>query len=359
MSEKVEHATESSFDPPSTGLAARVADLETTVQTLNDLLAKLSARTSRSFDDMKAEALPKVGRDDLMAIRKELEKIDARIEDIVDEVGFGAALDLAKVPPAILEHAYQAILDDIVAALKKARGAHDADAHIVQSLEQLRLKTSGSELFHYRVHEHRIEVSVRKPLEKGLVSARQVQVTYVELQRHLLEPIHSYQPKNFRAFVKIKSEEFAVDRALHLGRDLERTIVETSTLRARLDRLETQVAGALRDVQDFAGGLRETLANVATRESVEALQLRFAAFEARLRPAESKSDAPEGPRLADRVLGALRGEGRTIAELRRDLDVPDAELRHVLSDLESHGLAASSTKGRTTTYRLKEESNDA
>ncbi len=359
MSERVEDVRESAFDAPATGLAAQVAELEATVQTLNELLAKVSARMLRGIDDVRDETRNKVGYGDLAGIRKDLERIGSRIDDIVSEVGYGEALDLAKVPPAILEHAYQAILDDLVAALRKALGEHDSDMHIVRSLEQLRLKTSGSELFHYRAQDHRIEVGLRKPLEKGLVSARQVQMTYEELQRHLREPIHTHTPKNFRALVKIKSGEFAVDRALHLGREVDQAIAQTSTLRDRLDRLETQVAGALKDVQEFAAGLRDTLANVATGESVEALQMRVAAIEGRLQAQESKSATPEEPPIADRVLTALAGRARSLAELRRDLGVSDSDLHEVLVDLESRHLITSSMRGRTAEYRLREESDNA
>ena len=359
MSEKVEEVQESGFDAPATGLAAQVAQLEEAVQTLSSLVSTLSAQMQRSMDDLRDEARGKVGHADLAAIRKDLERIRSRVDDVVDEVGYGETLDPAKVPPAILEHAYQAILDDIVAELKKTLGAHDSERHIEGSLEQLRLKTSGSELFHYRAQAHRIEVGVRRPLEKGLISARQVQITYEELRRHLLEPIHSHSPRNFRALVKLKSQEYAVDRALTLTLDVERASGRTQALQERLDRLEAQVAGALKDVQDFAANLRVTLANVATRESVEALGMRVMAIEGRLPSQESNPAAPGEPSPEDGVLANLAGGARTVAELRRDLGVADEALREALARLETRGLIASTVRGRTTTYRLKEDSDNA
>lgn len=358
MTEKVE-ASPPDFEGPPTGLAARVAELEESIRTLNDLVAQLNARMARSVEDLKEEIHDRADRSDVALFRKDLDKIAARVDEALDEVGFGERLDPSKVPPAILEQGYQAILDDIVGELKRARGTHDSERYIVQALEQLRLRTSGSEFFHFRPHVHRIEVGVRKPLEKGLVSARQVQMTYEELQRHLLEPIHYHQPRNFRALVKAKSQEFAVDRALHLTRDAEQAGARTSALQERLTRLEAQVAGALRDVQDFAANLRETLENVATRESVEALQMRLSSMEARLATTGSRTDAPSLDFDAQRILAVLRGGDRTEAELRRELHAPEAPLREALRDFESRGLIVSSLRGRTTTYRLREVTDDA
>jgi len=359
MSEKVEAVPESGFESPATGLAAQVAHLEEALETLGALLAKLNARTEQGLDDLRDEARDKVGRDELAAIRKELERLGSRVDDVVDEVGYGETLDPAKVPPAILEHAYQAILDDIVAELKKTLGAHDSERHIGGSLEQLRLKTSGSELFHFRPQDHRVEVSLRKPLEKGLVSARQVQMTFEELRRHLLEPIHTHAPKNFRALVKLKSQEFAVDRALHLARDVERLGDQTRALQIRLDRLETHVAGALKDVQDFAENLRATLANVATRESVEALEMRLSAMQGALAPQATREVAPQEASPDEALIALLADGPRTVAELRRDLGIADNILREALARLEARNRIAPTVRGRTTTYRLKEDSDNA
>ncbi|TLZ52044.1 MAG: hypothetical protein E6K18_03590 [Methanobacteriota archaeon] len=366
MSEKTDGVLDHGGDdaPPIASreeLAAQVAELEETVQTLNNLLSTFSARMLRNVDDLKEEMGRRVGYGDLQPIQKDLEKVRAKIDDIVDEVGYGEALDIAKVPPDILEAAYQAILDDLLAELKKARGAHDAEQHVIRSLEELRLKTSGSELFHYK--PHRIHVGVARPLAKGLVSARQVQMTFDELVRHLLEPIHYHTPRNFRALIKIKSQEFAVDKALFLANSWEKAGPQLPALTERLSKLEEQVAGALRDVQDFAAKLQGTLAGLATRESVEGLGMRLAAIEQRL--TESPAAIPP-PLVADgssgaaeeRVLAAPGSDPMSLAALKRALGLEEAVLREVLAGLESRGLVSSSVRGRYTVYR-REESNNA
>src|SRR6266571_2879473 len=247
MTERVEGREETGTEEVPVGsredLRAQVSELEETVQTLNNLLASFSARMLRNVDDLKDEMGRRVAYADLQPIQKDLEKIRGKIDDIVDEVGYGEALDIAKVPPMILEAAYQAILDDLVSTLKHVRGAHDAEQHVLGSLEALRLKTSGSELFHYK--PHRIHVGVARPIEKGLVSARQVQMTFDEPVRYLQEPIHSHSPKNFRALIKIKSQEYAVDKALSFATSWEKAGPQLATLQARVAQLESQVAGAL------------------------------------------------------------------------------------------------------------------
>ena len=344
-------------------LLGQVSELEETVQTLSNLLSSFSARMLRNVDDLKEEMGRRVSYADLQPIQRELEKIRGKIDDIVDEVGYGEALDIAKVPPSILEAAYQAILDDLVTELKDSRGAHDAEQHVVQSLEQLRLKTSGSELFHYK--PHRIHVGVARPLEKGLVSARQVQMTFDELVRHLLEPIHHHTPKNFRALIKIKSQEYSVDKALSLATAWEKAAPQLPSLQGRVTKLEEHVAGALRDLQDFAARLQTTLAGLATHESVEALGMRLAAIEERLAqsPPERDTAGPAGAADAanpeGRVLAALAVEPQSMAALKRALGVEEGVLKEVLAGLERRGLVSSSVRGRYTVYRTKEEHEHA
>ncbi|MEK6851103.1 MAG: hypothetical protein AABY30_01050 [Candidatus Thermoplasmatota archaeon] len=356
MSDKAEEARDDRAQeaPPATReeLTAQVSELEETVQTLNNLLSALSARMLRNVDDLRDEVRRRVVYADLQPFQKELDRIRARIDDIVDEVGYGEALDIAKVPPSILEAAYQGILDDVVAELKKVRGVHDAELHILHSLEQLRLKTSGSDLFLYK--PHRLHVGVAKALGKGLVSARQVQMTYEELLRHLLEPIHYHTPKNFRALIKIKSQEYSVDKALTLATAWEGAGPQLQTLQERVDRLEEQVRGALRDVQDFAARIQETLAGVATRESVEALGMRLVALEGRSRESPPAAEPPP----KEQVLAAL-GEPLTLAALRKATGLSEAAAKEALAELERDGLISSSVKGRHTVYERKEEREHA
>ncbi len=372
MSERAD-VRDGAADIPATTreeLAAQVAELEETVQTLSNLLSSFSARMLRNVDDLKDEVTRRATFGDLAAIQKELEKVRGRIDDIVDEVGYGEALDVAKVPPRIVEAAYQAILDDVAAELVTARGTHDAEVHIANSLEQLRLKTSGSELFHYRPQTHRIQVGVAKPLEKGLVSARQVQMTFEELLRHLLEAVHYHTPRNFRALIKIKSQEYAVDKALTLAKEVERIAPLLQDIDARIRRLEEHVTGALKDVEGFIERVQQLVGGAATQESVEALAMRIAELERRLAGSPPRAPTaaiepaavpspPTDAELERRVVDALAREPRSLAALKRELGRDEAALRPVLDALLAQDRISASARGRYTMYRMKEVNDDA
>lgn len=347
-------------------LASRVAELEGAVQALTNLTAALGAQMIRNADEFAAEVNGRVSLPDLQSLRKELEKVRDRVHDIADEVGYGDSVDVARIPPRILEAVYQTILDDIVDELKAACGLQDTELHIHRSLEELRRKTSGSELFQYR--PHRLHVAVGMALEKGRVSARQIQMTYEELTRHLLEPIAAHAPKNFRSLIRIKSQEYALEQALNFAKAWAQAGPRMEQLSERIALLEEQVTGALRDVREFAGQLRETLAATASQESVEAMGMRLAAMESRRtdgpRPAATTQGDPHpspegsGP-MAVRVLAALSDEPRSLAALQRELGIEESALREVLDDLGRRGLISSSARGRHTLYRKKEVGNDA
>jgi len=113
--------------------------------------------------------------------------------------------------------------------------------------------------------------------------------------------------------------------------------------------------------------LQETLAATATRESVEALGMRFADLERRVAafapPAESTRARSEPAAirsgLEGRILAALSAEPMGVAALESALGIGAVVLREILADLEHRGLISSSTRGRHTMYRTKEERNDA
>src|SRR6266511_1055803 len=184
-------------------------------------------------------------------------------------------------------------------------------------------------------------------------------MTFDELVRHLLEPIHYHTPKNFRALIKIKSQEYSVDKALSLATAWEKTAPQIPALHERLAKLEEQVAGALHDLQDFAATLQSTLAGLASHESVEALGMRLAAIEQRIsdqpRPSLPVPTVPATGDNESRVLRILGSEPQSLAALKRALGLEEGVLKAILADLEGRGLISSSVRGRYTVYRTKEE----
>lgn len=163
------------------------------------------------MDELGKHISKKAEVERIQKIEKGIKDIFEDIEELGEEIGYGETMNISKIPSQVLEAAYQTILDDVVKELKKSFGAHEAEKIIVGVTDDLRQRTSGSELF--RVRGSNIELEdVVMSIEKGLISNKQVQMTYEELVKKLAEHVPHYRPKNLRAMMRIKSLEFAVEK---------------------------------------------------------------------------------------------------------------------------------------------------
>jgi chromosome segregation ATPase len=162
-------------------------------------------------DEMGQLVSKKVEMERIHKIEKGIEDIFEDLDDLGEEMGYGESLNVGKVPPQVLEATYQTVLDDLTKELKKSFGSHETEKIIVRAADDLRLRTTGSELF--KVSGATIELEdVVRSIEKGLISNKQVQMTYEELLKKLAEHVPHHKPKNLRAILKIKSLEYAVDK---------------------------------------------------------------------------------------------------------------------------------------------------
>lgn len=178
-------------------------------------------------------------------LKKIVERADEKIEYINEESGIGETLDVSKIPPDILESVYDATLEDIVMAITKVLGPHDTELLITKTIEDLRSQTSGSELFKYDEGDLKTK-DLAKSLLNKLISPRQVHATYSELLNKLLGYAPHHKPKNFRAMIKLKSQEFAVDKATIL-------ISEFEKLRTNLDlvnKTQNEILKRLHDMDE-------------------------------------------------------------------------------------------------------------
>lgn len=162
-------------------------------------------------DEIDQRISKKVEMERVLKIEKGIEDIFDDLDDLSGEMGYGESLNVAKVPPQVLEATYQTILDDLTKELKKSFGSHETEKIILRVADELRLRTTGSELFRVRGAKIELEDVVRS-IEKGLISNKQVQMTYEELVKKLEEHVPHHKPKNLRAILKIKSLEYAVDK---------------------------------------------------------------------------------------------------------------------------------------------------
>jgi predicted nucleic acid-binding Zn-ribbon protein len=262
------------------GLKSQIgADLRRSISRLDTTIAELNERI---IDKPILESMMKnrVTRDDFADVmdelRKDLGKIENRISELAEEVGFGESLNVSKIPPTILESVYDATLADAVKALVQNMGPYDAEALILKILEDIRTQTSGSELFKYEGGRLKI-INLSKSLETKLISAKQIQATYSEILKRIKEHTPGYKPKNFRAMLKIKSQEFAVDKTSGLTEVLSNIHSELEEFKkvreeidARLSELEEvrySISNDLRELEQRLDALQ--VAPVATAVSSE------------------------------------------------------------------------------------------
>ncbi len=204
-------------------------------------------------DDIDQRISKKVEMERVLKIEKGIEDIFDDLDDLGEEMGYGESLNVAKVPPQVLEATYQTILDDLTKELKKSFGSHETEKIILNVADELRLRTTGSELF--RVAGAKIELEdIVRSIEKGLISNKQVQMTYEELLKKLSEHVPHHRPKNLRAIMKIKSLEYAVDK-------LRVLISEHDYVKKELERL---VRGQRRSEPKDSNGQRYNIPDART-----------------------------------------------------------------------------------------------
>jgi predicted nucleic acid-binding Zn-ribbon protein len=183
-------------------------DFKITIKSVEDNITSLSGKI-----DSMGQELEDSGRKygTYQHIIREMKKLDEKNEEILEEIGFGESMNVSKIPPKILESVYESTIEDIVNEIRKNRGTHDAETIINRTLEDIRTRTSGSELFYFDGRMLKTRNLANSIIHK-LISAKQVQTTYDELLRKLLEYLPGYKAKNFRAMIKLKSQEYAVDK---------------------------------------------------------------------------------------------------------------------------------------------------
>lgn len=183
-------------------------DYGKSIKTLEDSISALNKKIKALVADIE-ERGRRFGT--VQSIAREINKLDERTIEILEEIGFGESLNVTKIPPNILESVYESTIEGIVAEIRKNFGSHDAESIIRKTLEDVRTRTSGSELFYFDGRALRPR-KLAQAISAKLISAKQVQTTYDELLKKLLEYVPGYKARNFRAMIKLKSQEYAVDK---------------------------------------------------------------------------------------------------------------------------------------------------
>ncbi len=328
--------------------------LDQNVETLTNVLGEFSARTLDDLRTLGSKLDVKADEGELKLLREIISRLDGKLEDLIDEVGHQEALNISKIPPGILELVYQTTLDDIADALNASLGEKDAEDAIVSTLEEVRARTSGSEMFRYEYPRWRIS-DIARSIEKGLISAKQVQMTYDEILKRLREHIPHHQPKSFRAMIKVKSQEFAVEKSSELAREIVRMQTEVQTLRESI----TEVSRSLRkEMLQMESKLRKITGRMEEIETEEDGKVEIT--EGFIRPEipqEAQQEEVNVPleEIRDRILESIPHDGNTLTKMKKQLEFSEEELQSGLDSLLESGSVSRKKRGKGFVYFMNEE----
>ena len=140
------------------------------------------------------------------------EKIFKKVKYIEEVIGVEEEIDVNKVPASIIQLVYQYTLNDIIDNLRKYVGGGEAERIVTDVLQEVRMRTSGTELFKFREGKI-ITKDIAVAIEKKMISPKQIHSTYVELVNRLREYVPQYIPKNFASLLRTKGQEYAIETA--------------------------------------------------------------------------------------------------------------------------------------------------
>ncbi len=341
---------------------------------------------TKKNEDMKRIVEQKVDEAKMAMLRKDFSKINKKMGSLMEETGFGEIIDVTKIPPNILEIVYDSTLKDISLALWREYGP-GAERIITDTLEEIRLETSGSEMFHYDGRYIKTR-DVAKNIRRGMISAKQLQDTYEALLHSLHERVPSYKPKNFKAMIKLKSQEYTVDKVTYL---LERAEKMENTLSMIDGMISTAIKG-ISAQSERIGKLEESQKEVEkrldegfasrdehisalesalsqskeerkravaslekrTKETIEEIRKEMEAKPSKSAAPEAKESEKEKIDITDEerfVLSAIPEEGITIAKLRKlSESFIGKSPSEALESLIEKGLVKEEKKGRSRKY---------
>jgi uncharacterized protein YukE len=341
-------------------------------------------------------------------IVREIERLDDKTTEILEEIGFGESLNVTKIPPNILEVVYEATIESVVNEINRNYGSHDAENIITRTLEDVRTRTSGSELFYFdgRMLKTR---NLVKAIENKLISAKQVQTTYDELLAKLLEYLPSYKAKNFRAMIKLKSQEYAVDKTTLLlnsndiikehidnlknmvgsvsnrqntieieinrlseskvGRnDVEEISARIEEVKTKQGELEELLRGLseeqARMKNDFSleiGGISDKLNGIEKTVSQEKKKGATIRSEKKVKKEEEKkilgAEKEELSGDEARILSLIPSKGYTLSRIKKEIsdDMTKERIEECLHSLIDKGIMSTVKRGKYTIYVIKKK----
>ncbi len=222
-----------------------------------DEISKGMEDIKKEIGDMKDD-YDRINRiiEELRGYTLKFDKIVKKIKGIEEIVGVEERIDVGKIPANILQLVYQYTLDDAVSSLRKLIGIQDSERILIDVLQDVRTKTSGTELFKYR-DGRIITRDIARAIDKKLISPKQVHLTYIEIMNKIEEYIPNYIPKNFTSLLRTKGQEY--------------TIETTTENRMRVEMNERNIEKLKNDISYLESSLREEILTMRKEEEEKIL----------------------------------------------------------------------------------------
>jgi hypothetical protein len=335
----------------------QLESLEENVETLTNVLGEFSARTLDNLSSLSKKLEVKADEGELRLLTELLERLDGKLDDVIEVVGYEESLNLSKIPPKILELVYQTTLDDVTVALVQTHGEAVTGKLVKDVMEEVRIRTSGSEMFRYQYPRFKIK-GLAESIEKGLVSAKQVQMTYDEILKRLKEQIPQHQAKNFRAMIKVKSQEFAVETSSNVSKRLESMEAEVQTLSESVSEISNsmshEISRLTSELADINSKLKQFEPAVGGKklDGVEST-IEQPSPEVPQETVEGTNEEPSAEEVEKQVLALIPVGGTTVTKLKKS-DLPGGDLQSVLDSLVKKGAIEKKKKGKGFVYSVKE-----
>jgi DNA repair exonuclease SbcCD ATPase subunit len=379
-----------------TALTKMSEDYENSLKRMEESVAAINRKIDGVIQEME-ESGRRYGTYQNMV--REMKRLDEKTNEILEEIGFGESLNVGKIPPNILESVYESTMEDVIGQIRSNYGTQDAENIIIRTLEDIRTRTSGSELFYFdgRMLKTR---NLAKVIQNKLISAKQVQTTYAELLRKFLEYLPGYKAKNFRAMIKLKSQEYAVDKTTHLLDKLDDLTVEIGDLnemvkaaeerqntiefsltnlmesnveRDDLEKIQTmieEIKAGQGELEGVLAGIKEKMEedNKAFSGEFERLSRQIKEPEGRIsqkgKKGIKKPDKKEKVRKGGEelsvdeliILGKIPERGFTLSRIKKEIgdELDEERIEECLQSLIDQGVMSTVKRGRHTIYLKKE-----
>ncbi|MFO7791827.1 MAG: hypothetical protein R6W73_02455 [Candidatus Saliniplasma sp.] len=298
--------------------------------TINDLKSNLQnfmENTSNELGRVKQKTEQKAEKELVESkvedVEEDVDHVDERLGEVMREVGFGEKIDPSNIPPVLLESIYQKILDDIIGKLRDNLGNHEANLVIQEELENMRMRTSGSELFQYDGRDINIR-NLISSIENNLISAKQIHSTFQELVQKLSEKIPNYRPRNFRAMVRAEGLEFVITKTMAL-------MSRTDNIDNNIKEIEENVKSLKKDLREKQTELTDKINDIEERLD-KTVADKFNQFDYRISGLEEKFEEMD---IKDMSVGMdeLIEKNRSIVERLEDMS-SDYEMRMSIMEQE-------------------------